>query len=152
MLGKVRLSAHDRNGSEAGLSEGRLALVHRYMIDAEEAEARAQLVAQKPEEPARVAEQARAASGEHAGREAAERRPIRPTTERRRAEKLVFEEEKACDNGRPDAKEEGQARKALARAEKRAAKQAAQRIATLEKREARERKALAKAAARRRTR
>src|SRR5689334_2615493 len=45
MLGKVRTPlTHPANGSDpqpkTGLSEGRLALVHRYMIDAEEAEAR----------------------------------------------------------------------------------------------------------------
>jgi hypothetical protein len=60
-------------------------------------------------------------------------------------------EEAARTNGRPNLKEEFRARKAVAKADKQASKQAAQRIASLEKKEARERKALAKAAARRRT-
>lgn len=125
MLGKVRPTAHRGNGSDpqpdAGLSEGRLALVHRYMIDAEEAEARV--------------------------RAAAEKDAARPRQETRHE----AVEEVARGNGRPDARDEARARKALAQEDKRAAKQAARRIAALEKKEARERKALAKAAARRRS-
>jgi colicin import membrane protein len=140
MFGKVRPTAHRGNGSElqpkAGLSEGRIALVQRYMHEAEESEAGAQPAAEKTEERADVATQV----------------PIRRTAARRRAEKLLSEEETAWADGRPDAKEEARALKALARADERAAKEAAQRIAALEKKEARERKALAKAAARRRTR
>jgi hypothetical protein len=60
-------------------------------------------------------------------------------------------EEAAGGNGQRDPKEETQARKALVKADRQAAKESARRIAALEKKEARERKALAKAAARRRT-
>jgi colicin import membrane protein len=156
MFGKVRPTAHRGNGSElppkAGLSEGRIALVQRYMLDAEEAEAGAQAAAERPEERPDAAGQATTAFRNHSGRAAVEEGPIRRTAARRRAEKLLSEEETAWADGRPDAKEEARALKALARADERAAKEAAQRIAALEKKEARERKALAKAAARRRTR
>jgi hypothetical protein len=60
-------------------------------------------------------------------------------------------EEVARGNGRPDSREKARTRKALVKADKLAAKQAARRMAALEKKEARERKALAKAAARRKT-
>ena len=187
MLGKVRPTTHRGNGSDpqprAGLSEGRLALVHRYMVDAEEAEARARAAAETDEARAPQEASAAAAAREQARREAAERVRIRAEMERRRDEERVAEapttepeltppaagetlqrvratvtnvaplavEEVVKGNGRPDAREEARARKALAKADKRGAKQAAQRIAALEKREARERKALAKAAARRRS-
>jgi hypothetical protein len=59
------------------------------------------------------------------------------------------DEEAGSGDDSLDPREAVRARKALARADKRAAKQAARQIAALEKREARERKALAKAAARR---
>ena len=62
-------------------------------------------------------------------------------------------EEAAKGNGQPDpsSRQQVQARKTLAKADERAAKQAARQIAALEKKESRERKALAKAAARRKT-
>jgi hypothetical protein len=60
-------------------------------------------------------------------------------------------EEVARGNGRPDPREEARARNALVKADKLAARQAARQMAALEKKEARERKALAKAAARRKT-
>jgi hypothetical protein len=60
-------------------------------------------------------------------------------------------EEPARGNGRPNPGEPARVHKARLKADKRAAKQAARQIATLEKKEARERKALAKAAARRKT-
>jgi hypothetical protein len=60
-------------------------------------------------------------------------------------------EETARLNDRTDPREEAQTRKELVKADKVAAKQAARRIAALEKKESRERKALAKAAARRKT-
>jgi 16S rRNA U1498 N3-methylase RsmE len=57
---------------------------------------------------------------------------------------------RASEQAARGAMEEVDGPKAVARAEKRAAKQAARRIAALEKKEARERKALAKAARRKR--
>src|SRR5690242_1130285 len=59
VLGKVRPTTHrgNRSASEplSGLSDGRLALVQRYMIDAEEAEARARPAAEKNEAHRRIA-------------------------------------------------------------------------------------------------
>lgn len=60
-------------------------------------------------------------------------------------------EEEAIGNSRPDPGEVARRLKEHAKADKRAAKHAARQMAALEKKEARERKALAKAAARRKT-
>lgn len=163
MLGKVRPTTHRENGADpqpkAGLSEGRLALVHRYMVDAETAEAKARVEAEMQETRARAEEQARreAAAAEEMRRDAAELERMRLEIERRRASKLqdfpVFplEHEQAfSDEEHPDARQEARTRKAIVREEKRAATEAARRMASLEKKEARERRALAKAAARRR--
>lgn len=185
VLEKVRPTTHRGNGSdrepEAGLSEGRLSLVHRYMVDAEQAEALGLEAAAKAE--ARATEARAAAAQEQARREAAERTRRRMERERRRAEKLGKDTaaakpatdpaaEKTPEHApptdlkdaashpvqgpisvgdHPDPRETIRTRKARARADKRAAKQAAREIAALEKREARERRALAKAAARRKT-
>jgi len=177
----VRPTTHRGNGSDsqpiAGLSDGRLALVHRYMIDAEEAEVLARAAAENGE--ARAREETGAAALERARREAAEQaRTGTEEMERRRVEPLIAGaatikpeaveepvgamapvtkvgprtvEEVARGSGRPDPRDGARARKALVKADKLAAKQAARRMAALEKKEARERKALAKAAARRKT-
>ena len=181
----MRRYTHRENGSDsqpkAGLSEDRLALVYRYMIDAEQAEASGR---DAEEEEARTHEAAAAAAAREQGaREDTDR--VRRHRERgqRRAERLVAEagtkreaappaaeetlervpstrltdvpsggtvEEAAKGNGQPDPRNEARARKTLAKADQRAAQQAARQFAALEKKEARERKALAKAAARRR--
>jgi hypothetical protein len=148
------------------------------MIDAEEAEVLARAAAENAE--ARVPEETGAAALEQARRKAAEQARTRTEEkERRRAEPLLIAgaatikpeaveepvgamapvtkvapravEEVARGSGRPDPRDEARARKALVKADKLAAKQAARRMAALEKKEARERKALAKAAARRKT-
>lgn len=187
MFEKVRPTTHRGNGSDslpkAGLSDGRLALVHRYMIDAEEAEGLARDAAEKAEARARE-EASAAAAREQARREAAEQARIHTEEiERRRAGTLFARagtpkpetdaspveealqrapgavtdvapravEEVASGHGRPDPSEEARSRKALVKADKLAARQAARQMAALEKKEARERKALAKAAARRKT-
>lgn len=172
MFAKVRpaIDRGTRSAPEpiAGLSEGRLALVHRYMIDAEEAEALAQTAAERAQKrpPAEVVGE------ERAGPAIAERRAKVPaaeaTTARRGADGPATEEiprpvpAKARANGgsrvveqtvptrdQLDPREEARARKRLVNADKRAAKQAVRELAALEKKELRERKALAKAAARR---
>jgi hypothetical protein len=147
VLGKVGSLTHRHNGSapepRTSLAEERLALVERYMIDAEEAEARARAAAEK------AAAQARSAAEGRAQREASSRQRI-PGAAMPKRDTFLEVKEAPSRNGRPDADEEARTRKALAKAEKQAAKQAARRIAALEKREVRERKALAKAAARRR--
>ena len=144
-----------------------MALIHRYMIDAEEAGPFAQAAAGKDEAPTR--EEALAV----AVREQEDRRgepafagTATPTPELDPSEAegtlqnapatvpkggSPTVQEAPGPNGRPDPRKELQVRKALVKAEERAAKQAARRMAALEKKEARERKALAKAAARRRT-
>lgn len=185
MLGKVRPSTHRGNGSDPqpkpGLTEGRLALVHRYMIDAEEAEAKARAAAEEDAVRARAQAQAReeqaaAAAEELAQREAAERRRMRLDVARLEAEKAratavlaeprvdTLSEEmlsrashtaKVTIEQSTDAEETRSAKVAVrsvkehAEADKRAAEQAARHVAALEKKEARERRALAKAAARR---
>jgi hypothetical protein len=187
MLEKVRTSTtHPANGSDpqpkAGLSEGRLALVQRYMIDAEEAEARKLAAAEEAAARARAEAQEReaqaaAAAEEQARREAAERELMRLEVERLRAEKARARAVRSAPaigtvgggmhsaasvNGRGLAPRviggvdrwpsngEARAGKDVGQDDKRTAKQAAQRIAALEKKEARERRALAKAAMRRR--
>src|SRR5579864_3695672 len=93
MLGKVRPPTRRANGSPpAGLSEGRLALVERYMIDADEAEARAHAAAERDD--AQLDADARAGKArtvsvaeEQARREASERDQMRLEIERRRAAK-----------------------------------------------------------------
>jgi hypothetical protein len=186
MLGKVRPSTHRGNGSDpqtkSGLSEGRLALVHRYMIDAEEAEARARAGAEEDAVRARAQAKERAAreaaaAEERARQEAAERALMRLDVARLRAEKARatavlaeprddtlskemlarasakakgLTEESTNGKSRLHPKKEAPNGEELAEADKRAARQAARLIAALEKKEARERRALAKAAARRR--
>jgi hypothetical protein len=159
VLEKVRPTTHRGIGSdpepEAGLSEGRLSLVHRYMVDAEQAEALGLEAGAKEE--ARATEARAAAAQEQARREAAERTRRRMERERRRAAKLGKETaaakpatdpaaEKTPEHAPPtdlkdvgtgdlgeavsrndarDPREAVRARKALARADKHAAKQAA---------------------------
>jgi hypothetical protein len=158
-----------------------MALVHRYMIDAEEAEARKLAAAEEAAARARAEAQEReaqaaAAAEEQARREAAEQELMRLEVERLRAERARARAVRSApaigtvggeihsaasvkwpglaprpiggvDRWPP--KEEGQAAKDAGPDDKRAAKQATQRIAALEKKEARERRALAKAALRR---
>lgn len=139
----------DGSGREAEthLSEDRLALVQRYMIDAEEAEARAQRTAE--ERARRRAERARS---DFAPRESAAERPVA------RAAAVHLEAEQPPEVAKPDrgrglaTKEAAPARKATVKAQRRTAKEAARQVAAMEKREDRERKALAKAAAKRRNR
>jgi hypothetical protein len=153
VLGKVRPTINRGNGTDpqqkAGLTEGRLALVHRYMIDAEAAEARAQT------EAARTAARTAALAQQQAQRDAAERARLRAELLRIRAEEAPAARQVVAEiangNGRLSVEEEARARKAHEKDERRTAKQAARAIAAFEKREARERKALAKAAARRRS-
>jgi hypothetical protein len=167
VLEKVRPTTHRGNGSgpepEVGLSERRLSLVHRYMVDAEQAAA---LGIEAAPEEAYPGESAPATAAREQAELAAERTRRRIERERRRAQKLgahaasakpnadAAADETPVDgavgNGSPDAREAVRATKALAKADRRAAKHAARQIAALEKKEARERKALAKAAARRR--
>jgi hypothetical protein len=188
VLGKVRPTTHRGDEPtlepEVGLSDGRLALVHRYMIDAEEAEARRAAVetdAAPAQAPARPRPSARTAAEVQQRRARTDKLPLPPRREQRQAEERPAETARielepdgagqeaprparSSVNGvaavaveavpeviRP-AHAEGQApaRRAVGRDEKRAAKQAARLLAALEKREARERKALVKAAARRR--
>lgn len=175
MLGKVRPPmTHPANGSdpqpEPGLSEGRLALVHRYMIDAEEAEVRKLAAAKEAAARARAEAQEReaqaaAAAEEQARREAAERELMRLEVERLRAEKARARAIRSAPaigtvgggtyspasvNGRGLAPRVIGGVKDVGQEDKRAAKQAARLMAALEKKEARERRALAKAALRRR--
>ena len=177
---------HPANGSDpqprAGLSEGRLALVQRYMIDAEEAEARKLAAAEEAAVRARAEAREReaqtaAAAEEQARREAAERELMHLEVDRLRAERARARAVRSAPaigtlgggmhsaasvNGRGPApsviggvergippKGEARAGKDVGQDDKRTAKQAAQRIAALEKKEARERRALAKAAMRR---
>lgn len=155
MLEKVRPTTHRESGQdsepETGLSEGRLALVHRYMVDAEEADLAASAPGKSNTERA-PAETRTAAAQEQARRDAAARTQRRRERERRRTPdiSLTGEFEQASTGNEPrKPREETRGPKALVKADKRAAKEAARQIAALEKKEARERKALAKAAARR---
>jgi hypothetical protein len=158
---------------EAGLSDGRLALLDRYMADVEEAEARTRAAAEADQ--ARAQAQARVEMPTRSAAEAREqhefgRAPVRPQRVRRiepgpgrDAGEEAPQPTRHTVNGvagvavdyipellrRPSAKEEARARRAAAKEDRRTAKQAARMIAALEKREARERRALAKAAARR---
>jgi hypothetical protein len=104
------------------------------MVDAEEAEALAQTAADRD-----------------AQREAAERVRIRPKLGAApfAAEETLQRAPVTVTNGGPHVAGAA-SRKALVKADKSAAKQAAKLMAALEKKEARERKALAKAATRRR--
>jgi hypothetical protein len=147
------------------------------MIDAEEAEALAQAAAEKVAARAQVdatparqrprpgaVEQERAGTtivGQQAEVPDAEVAPPRPgaaaylaaeTLQHASAEARtngVSVAEQADTNGRLDPREDVRTRKRLVKADKLAAKKAARELASLEKKEARERKALAKAAARR---
>lgn len=127
-----------------GLSQNRLALVERYMIDAEEAEGRSQSAAEKAEELALATTEERMRLDTPRPRRGAEELAVSVTT----SEPDVFENQFA----RSRAKQEARAREALAKSERRAARRAARVVAALEKREARERKALAKAAVKREAR
>ena len=186
MLGKVRRPiTHRTDGSDpqpkAGLSDGRLSLVHRYMIDAEEAEARKCAAAEEVEARAgalvREREaQAAAAAEEQARREAVERELMRLDLEQLQAERararaarsapadntfvgkihsaasigsLGFAPRLTRETGGLIAPDGEVAAEEVRQSDKRAARQAARRIAALEKKEARERRALAKAAMRR---
>jgi hypothetical protein len=143
----------------------RLALVERYMIDADEAEARAKpaaenavrLVQPAPEEQVQhEAEELQRAAEEQVQREAEE---LRSAAERARGDGnglVLRPAPTGADTGevadqpiRTSAKQAARTRKELAKAERRAAKHAARVVAAMEKKEARERKALAKAAAKR---
>jgi colicin import membrane protein len=144
------------------LSSDRLALVERYMIDAEEAEARARTAEKAAEAPARLADEqlrlepkrereaspAEAAHPQAEEQLAPEAAPARTTAE----VESNGQPQQAVRRPAPTAREEARRRKAIAKAERQAAKQAARLAAAVEKREARERKALAKAAAKRRRR
>jgi hypothetical protein len=163
VLGKARIPTHRGNGSAeqptVGLSVDRLALVERYMIDAEEAEARAQSA------PASIVRPDRRAVAQRADDETAELPRANRELPQPAAEDLqVTAEQPLREVRRPTLhvdetgvpplmstakQQEARSRKAVAKADKRAAKHAARVVAALEKKEARERKALAKAAARR---
>jgi hypothetical protein len=163
VLGKVRIPTHRGNGSAeqptVGLSGDRLALVERYMIDAEEAEARAQSAAKTGVRPAEQRAEGKSAQPPRAGRKLPQRAPeeeVRVAAQQPLHDGpaatvnagLHFGEaadQSVSSTGRQDAR----SRKALVKAERRAAKHAARVVAAMEKKEARERKALAKAAARR---
>jgi hypothetical protein len=147
-----------------GLSVDRLALVERYMIDAEEAETRAQPAAETQRSARRALEQRPRGEAEElqrARRERAQRdaEELQGAAERapRRVERVahtaastkLHRDEVADEPVRSTAKQEARKWKAFAKAERRAAKHAARVVAAMEKKEARERKALAKAAARR---
>ena len=129
----------------AGLSDGRLALVHRYMIDAEEAEvlARAEEMERRRAEPL--------IAGASTTKPEAVEEPMRAVAPVTKVAPGPIEEVASGNGQRADPRDEARARKALVKADKSAAKQAARQMAALEKKEARERKALAKAAARRKT-
>jgi hypothetical protein len=183
VLGKVRPTTYRKSEPESepevGLSDGRLALVHRYMIDAEDAEAQALAAAGAAEAHPRARVLANAAG--RVAVEAEERRKTPgPSRDPERARPQL--EEWAAGRATPEPEMVGGADpvarnvseipeapkperrsvapsphggqgartvRAVAKEEKRAAKHAAQVLAAMEKREARERKALAKAAARR---
>jgi hypothetical protein len=148
------------------LSRDRLALVERYMIDAEEAEARARAAAEaavtrEAETRAhRTLEEELRREAQRARREAEAPRPdpeelLPPRSAAPRAMVEIEPAEQAqpaLERPMPTAKQEARRRKALAKAERHAAKEAARLAVAAEKKEARERKALAKAAAKRRSR
>jgi len=148
------------------------------MIDAEEAEALAQAAAEKVAARARVdatvvqlRPQPEAVEPERAGttivgqqaevpvangapmRQGADAYLAAETLQRARAEArtngVSVVAKRPDTNGRLDPGEDVRTRKRLVKADKLAAKKAARELASLEKKEARERKALAKAAARR---
>jgi hypothetical protein len=183
---KVRPTTHRENGSdpepEVGLSEGRLALVQRYMLDAEEAEARVQDAVEKTKTEAQRRSQLTAQASAELQARTAERARLERERARRRAEQRDREaQELARSTPRPpvavEFANEEDLRAAWAgvkpagegfaaaevtwrdsrpsflpvtKEERRSEKEAARVLAALEKREARERKALAKAAAKRR--
>ena len=134
-----------------------MALVERYMIDAEEAEARAKSA---PENVVRLSQREHEAvkrvAEEPAQRHAEE---LRTAVERTRREGNGFVRRETVTGldvdevddppVRTTARQEARTPKELAKAERRAAKHAARVVAVMEKKEARERKALAKAAAKR---
>jgi hypothetical protein len=137
------------------LSNDRLALVERYMIDADEAEARSRAAAKEAEAQAQRAaeEQRREAERVRRNAQAAQREPDVVLTPALPAE-VELDEHRAQLSERLTAIARGEARrhKSPAKAERQAAKEAARLAVAAEKREARERKALAKAAAKRRSR
>ena len=112
-----------------------------------------------PDEPAgdRLPPLARSVTNEEPG-PVGPRRPVQPeeppdTTEQSRESSATVRDPERRATVRVDhgADDEVRRRKAIAKADRRAMKQAARQMAALEKKEARERKALAKAAARRRS-
>lgn len=112
----------------------------------EQERTRAKTVGRQPKAPSVEAAMTRPGAGASAAEEAPQRDVV--TTRTNGASRVAEETPKG--NGRPDTKEVARTRKELEKAEKSAAKQAAREMAALERKEARERKALAKAAARRR--
>ena len=147
---------------QVGLSGDRLALVHRYMVDAEEAEvaARAAAAGAKANRQQAAHDQARRVTElaqqrlERVRPEADELPTLRaeePPTATPPTQAVVspLVNEQAVERRRSTWAQETRDRGATAKDERRAAKEAARRIAALEKKEARERKALARAAAKR---
>jgi hypothetical protein len=117
------------------------------MVDAEEAEALAQTAADRDaqrEAAERVRIRPKLEAAPFAAEQSLQRVPVTVTNAGPHVEGA------ASGNGRTDPGKDARARKALVKADKSAAKQAAKLMAALEKKEARERKALAKAATRRR--
>jgi hypothetical protein len=137
------------------LSSDRLALVERYMLDADEAEARSRAAAKEAEAHAQRAaeEQLRREAERRRNVQAPQREPDVVLTPEVPAE-VEADEHPAQLSERLTAIAKGEARrhKSPAKAERQAAKEAARLAVAAEKREARERKALAKAAAKRRSR
>jgi hypothetical protein len=170
MARKVRIPTRTDDDSEleppGGLSEERLALVNRYMADEEKAPVQP-LRLVRTEEPPETRElpkeplstgngAAPAADGEVVPAPARHFfQPEKPldTTEQPRepAGALRYPERPGTAEFDRRAGSEVRELRAVAKADKQAAKEAARRLAALEKKEARERKALAKAAARRRS-
>jgi hypothetical protein len=137
VLGKGRRNTRRGTGSDplakAGLTDDRLALVHRYMLHSEEVEAEAQAGTEtEPPEAAPTLSQPE--------------RELRAEDLFTRIDTAEPQVEKVdLDEPRPSTKERAETPEPLSKADKRAAKEAARRFAALEKKEARERKALAKA-------
>jgi hypothetical protein len=157
---KVRLPTHRHDGLNGdrgvSLSAERLALVQRYMVDAEEAKALELRAAE---------EQARREVEERLAREADRRRVLAEAAERRAAPRDGIDVRPPAPEAAappeirlPPAPHEAppaqdpRSLKALQKADRRAAKEAARQVAAAERREARERKALAKAIAKRQAR
>jgi hypothetical protein len=135
------------------LSSDRIALVQRYMIDAEEAEARGRVAAREAEARAAEAQLHREAERARRNAQAARREPEAVLTPEAPAEVEPDEHPgQLSERLIALARSEARRHKVRARAERQAAKEAARLAVAAEKRESRERKALAKAAAKRRSR